>query len=191
MVVIKRKPIPQDTAPTFGSKDKQASLHDQIVLRAERWLDNQGCSVVIREPFRSWNKEQPDAIGWRSDVSILIEVKASRSDFLSDKSKTFRADPDKGMGDWRFYMCPPGIIKIEDLPKGWGLLYVTDKTVKRVHGIPPNAAWSREKPFDGNKANENTMLTSALRRLKLRGYLPEIYAGVLVDENGHQMETRL
>jgi hypothetical protein len=30
-------------------------------------------------------------------------------------------------------------------------------------------------PFEGHKRNEQTLLVSALRRLALRGHLPEIY----------------
>lgn len=181
MAVIKRK----DVAPEFGTvePEKRAphTLHDALTLRAERWLEQQGCGIVIRDPFRSFNQEQPDAIGWRSDVSILVEVKVSRSDFLADKKKSFRADPQKGMGDWRFYMCPPGVIAVDDLPVGWGLLWVYEKQIKKIHGVPPNTWWSSKKPFSGNKPNENTMLISALRRLKLRGYLGEIYEGPVIQ----------
>lgn len=182
MAIIKRSTQSANDAADVAPKIKKVSLHDQMVLRAERWLEQQGCGVVIRDPFRSVNQEQPDAIGWRSGVSILIEVKASRSDFLSDKNKAFRAKPEEGMGDWRFYMSPPDIIKPEDLPEGWGLLWVRGKKIQKVHGVPPNSWWVSKKPFTGDKANENTMLLSALRRLKLRGYLPQIYDGVLTAE---------
>ena len=152
-------------------------LHDELVARSEKWLNAQGCKVVIRDPFRCYTQEQPDAIGWRDGVSILIEAKASRADFLSDKKKSFRANPENGMGDWRFYICPPEVIKPEDLPEGWGLLWAMPKTIKKVHGLPSNAGWYRA-PNIGHKRNENMMLVSALRRLSIRGYLPEIYEGI-------------
>ena len=136
MVVVKKKePLPQLDNVAGGSQlaiPAAPSLHDQLVLRAERWLANQGCQVVIRDPFRSWNQEQPDAIGWRSDVSILVEVKVSRSDFLADAKKHFRSNARSGMGDWRFYMCPPGIIQLDDLPEGWGLLWVYDLSLIHI-----------------------------------------------------------
>lgn len=151
--------------------------HDELVMRAEKWLTNQGCGVVFRDEFRAatHNGEQPDAIGWRDGLSILIECKASRSDFLADKRKRFRKEPEIGMGDWRFYMCPPGVIKPEDLPGGWGLLHATPKQVKKVHGVPGNCHWWSKKPFEGNKRCENQIMYSALRRMVIRGHFDSIY----------------
>lgn len=151
--------------------------HDDLVLRAEKWLKSQGCGVVFRDEFRALTHsgEQPDAIGWRDGLSIMIECKASRSDFFADKKKRFRIDPAMGMGDWRFFMCPPGIIKPEDLPEGWGLLYALPKQTKKVHGIPSNAMWWNGKPFNGNKRYETQMMYSALRRMVVRGHFDAIY----------------
>lgn len=150
--------------------------HDELVLRAERWLKQIGCGVVFRELVTStYSGEQPDAIGWRSTVSVLIECKANRADFLADKKKPFRRRPEDGMGDWRIYMCPPEVIQPEDLPNGWGLLWVCGRTVKRVHGIPKgNVRWLAP-PLQGNKTNEAIMMYSALRRLTLRGHIESIY----------------
>lgn len=153
--------------------------HDELCRRAEKWLNQINCKVVIRDPFRCHTNEAPDAIGWRDGISILLECKVSRSDFFADKHKSFRQDPAKGMGDWRFYLCPKGVIRVEDLPSGWGLLYVTEKSIQKVHGVPPNTRW-HNSPFCGAKREENIMLTSALRRLSLRGHLPDIYKGIPV-----------
>ena len=169
--------------PAPGQKDskppKEPTLHDQLVIRAERWLKSQGCGVVIRDPFRCVISEQPDAIGWRSGVSIMIEVKTSRSDFHADKKKSFRRFPQNGIGDWRLYMCPPKLIIPSDLPEGWGLLWCYDKKITKEHGLPKgNTDWTRCAPFNGCDFREKTMLLSALRRLEIRGYLPEIYDGI-------------
>lgn len=172
-----RKPIKQVVQHFEPAPAPEVREHSLLCLRAEKWLTQINCSVVIRDPFRSSTAEQPDAIGWRDGVSILIECKSSRADFLADRNKSFRKDPTKGMGDWRFYMCPKGMITVADLPPGWGLLYVTPKSVLKVHGFPPNTRWS-DSPFIGNKSEENTMLTSTLRRLSLRGHLPDIYKGI-------------
>lgn len=154
-------------------------MHGELVVRAEAWLKQQGCGVTIRDPFRAYtlNRELPDAIGWRGAISILIECKSSRSDFLADKRKSFRSDPAKGMGDWRFYLCPPDVIHAGDLPDGWGLLWATPKTIQKVHGVPGNCGWWRGKPFEACKRSETIMLASALRRMEIRGYLNEIYDG--------------
>lgn len=93
------------------------------------------CGAVFIEPNSFDNKESPDAIGFRSGgCSILMEVKVSRSDFLSDKKKPHRMDPATGMGAYRFYVCPQGVIKVEDLPPKWGLLYFTPrKSLMPIH----------------------------------------------------------
>ncbi|MEB2440984.1 adenylosuccinate synthase [Citrobacter braakii] len=62
--------------------------------------------------------------GWRGG-SVLVEVKVSRSDFLRDKHKPHRQRG--GLGDYRYYMCPEGIININDLPDRWGLLWVNKR----------------------------------------------------------------
>lgn len=150
--------------------------HNRMCLRAEKWLQQQNCKVILREPFRCpTNREQPDAIGWRDGISILLEVKVNRSDFLKDKKKPFRNGKHPGMGDWRFYMCPPDVIKVSDLPPGWGLLYVTPKLIRKIHGVPPNTNWHRKKPFTGNKHDENKLLVSAMRRFFVRGLGETVY----------------
>ena len=150
--------------------------HDDLVIRAERWLASVKCKVALRE-FRALTQhgEQPDAIGWMYGKSVLIECKATRSDFLSDKRKPFRRYPEWGMGDWRLYMCPKGVIQPADLPFGWGLLWVTGKQVRRLVGIPKgNCGWG-QSPFNGNKLAETQVLVSALRRVELRGHLGDVY----------------
>jgi len=107
--------------------------HTECVEVAARYLSKR-CNVVLPE-FYTHNDELPDVIGfdtgiirdgrWNSGVySRLIEVKVSRSDFLADKRKSFRMRPEKGMGDFRYYCCPKGLISKDEVPDGWGLLYV-------------------------------------------------------------------
>ena len=68
-------------------------------------------------------KENPDAIGWRyswgnasNEGSVLVECKTSRADFKKDFSKSFRIEPEQGIGNWRYYMCPTDIIKVDEIP---------------------------------------------------------------------------
>jgi hypothetical protein len=51
---------------------------------------------------------------------VLVEVKVSRADFLRDAKKTHR-HTGCGMGQERWYLAPPGILRAADLPEGWGL----------------------------------------------------------------------
>lgn len=108
--------------------------------------------------------------------SVLIEAKVSRSDFLADRRKPFRQTPEYGMGSQRFYICPKGMIKKEELPDGWGLIYVypDGKAVKQYSPWSGNIA-ERAEPLPKNILAEHGLMYSALRRLHIRGRIDEIY----------------
>jgi hypothetical protein len=153
--------------------------HKALVLLADRWLKRQGWEVVIRDCFKAYvsTRESPDLIAWRYGISIVIECKASRGDFMKDKEKVFRKVG--GMGNWRFYLCRPDIIRphdLDDRAPGWGLLYVRESSIETVVGWPKgNINWYTDKPFDANHKCENEILVSALRRLAVKGMLEHIY----------------
>lgn len=171
MAFIRRK----DTeTPESEKLPREPTEHDLLVLRAERWLKSVGCAFAIRDPFRCLAEEQPDAIGWREGISVLVEVKTSRSDFYADRKKPFRRDPESGMGNWRFYMCPPELIQADELPEGWGLIWATPKRVIQSFSVPPNTGWFKA-PFSGNRQAESLILTSVIRRLDRAGHLNLIY----------------
>lgn len=166
MVVIKRKV--QGKSDPVESR-RESTLHDDLVERAGRWLRGTcGCSAVLTE-LRAFTEsgESPDAVGWRSNYSVLVECKASRSDFLADKKKPFRQNPERGVGTFRFYLSPPGVIRPEDLPAGWGLLYADQRRVRRIIG-PEGNIWTsgsnKEFFHPRNSDAEITLLASALRR---------------------------
>lgn len=141
-------------------------LHEEIVVAAVRWLRRNGCAAILSDPFKAGPREQPDAIGWRDGVSLTVEVKASRSDFLADAKKPHRINPSTAVGDWRFYAAQPGVIGIADLPSGWGLLEWDGRSLKPVHGVPlGNCNW-HAGPFRSlvNKRAETQLLVSAIHR---------------------------
>lgn len=117
--------------------------HAELVIRAERWLRNfAGCSIVVTEiSCVSRTMEIPDAIGWREGMTVLVECKTSRADFLADRKKAFRLNPDRGMGTVRYFMAPAGLIRTDELPTGWGLIEVAGKVVSMVAGIHPKKTW--------------------------------------------------
>jgi Holliday junction resolvase-like predicted endonuclease len=138
--------------------------HKELTETACKWLKNQGCRVVISE-LSSSAGEEPDAIGWRSGVSILIECKTSRSDFKLDSKKIWRRKPNLGMGNWRFYLCEENLIKPHELiNNGWGLLYVKNNKIKKIIAPKGNCCWYKAAPFESNKDNEIKILVSALSR---------------------------
>ena len=124
-----------------------------------RWLSRR-CSIVFYE-FATPADENPDVIGWATGSgSVMIECKLTRSDFLRDAAKTVRMNARAGMGQRRYYLCPPELIQIKDLPAKWGLLWAErgQIVVKReARGYP-----------ERNLAAEVQFLTSMLRRAQIR-----------------------
>lgn len=105
-------------------------LHQALVAQGERWMKRQGFGVVAAELVTNGTNEQADVIGFRSMSSAVLEAKASRADFLADSKKPHRTAG--GLGVYRFYICPPGIIELDDLPSGWGLLYADGQRITEV-----------------------------------------------------------
>lgn len=112
--------------------------HDELARLAVKWLKlpqsrgGPGCQVAFSEARNGVNAgEIPDAIGYRAGVwdegTTLVEVKVSRADFLADAKKPHRLDPASGIGRYRYYLAPEGLIKPEELPERWGLIEVTNK----------------------------------------------------------------
>ncbi|RMH96415.1 adenylosuccinate synthase [Stutzerimonas nitrititolerans] len=118
--------------------------HNDLCLVAVKWLKRAnsaggpGCHVAVSECRSGWTGEIPDAIGFRAagfdDGSTVVECKTSRADFLADRKKAHRSAG--GLGNWRYFMAPAGLIKPDELPAGWGLLEVNSRGhVKVVAGL--------------------------------------------------------
>jgi hypothetical protein len=129
--------------------------HSDLIPVAAKWLQRKGCSVVITE-MAGAASEEADAIGWKGACSLLVECKASRSDFLADRKKYFRANPEKGMGYYRWFMAPVGLLRAEEIPDGWGLLEMGAK----VRETRKPVAFTEH-----NQRREKDLLLSALRRV--------------------------
>lgn len=145
--------------------------HKELVDAAHRWVLNSAkCGVAYKETYTNCsNGEYPDVIGFGGRGSVLIECKTSRSDFFADKKKLFRMYPELGMGTYRFYCCPTGLLTVADLPPNWGLVYVNDKGRCRTAFNPYNGnksdysnIWSGG--FTSNLKAENGFMYSILRR---------------------------
>ncbi len=151
--------------------------HGELVKIAERWLLGKvKCSFAFTELACIATSEIPDAIGFKENQSILVECKATRSDFLADSKKYFRRRPEMGMGSYRFFMCPEGIVRPEDLPEKWGLVWVNEKGKTRIIAGPIGNIWSHSDFWqERNLSAELGLMTSALRRLNNHGVIPLIY----------------
>jgi len=117
--------------------------HDELSKISLKWLkrsqsqNGHGCIVAANELRSGWDGEIPDAIGFRLHgnhvFSVVVEAKTSRSDFLADKAKNHRKEG--GMGNFRYFICPEGLIKQNELPQGWGLLWVNSRGhIKAIEG---------------------------------------------------------
>lgn len=133
----------------------QNITHADLVERAIRWLKNsQRCHLVLSESHSYYTFETPDAIGFKGNVSTLIECKTSINDFYKDRNKIFRKRPEMGMGVYRYYLTPKNLININKLSKKWGLLEVRGKVIRKIKGA---------EMFDSQKAAymERPLLVSA------------------------------
>jgi len=161
--------------------------HGELVEIAYRWiLKSTPCGIAFKE-YRAytWSGEIPDVIGFGSSgLSVLVECKVSRADFLGDRKKMFRQIPELGMGRQRFYCCPAGLIKKEELPDGWGLIYVNeDRKAIKVHSIYRGNTEIHTTGFEPSMRDERAIMYSALRRLHMRGRLDEIYEELNAKRN--------
>lgn len=140
--------------------------HKELIQMAEKWL-NRRCGVVLTE-YKSYSDEIPDAIGFRSDHSILIECKTTLADYKADGRKPHRHNG-RSLGTLKYYLVPDKLITTKDLPIGWGLLYALAsgriRTVKK-------GDWNNDS---GVKKQEYLVLYSIARRIAIRGLLPKIY----------------
>jgi hypothetical protein len=136
--------------------------HAKLVSMAVQWLRRYRCGVVLSEQA-SVSGEMPDAIGWkRACHSVLVEGKVSRADFLADRDKPFRQRPEIGVGCERYYLTPRGLLRTEELPRGWGLLEVNGREIERVKASAKNLR--TEIGFQ----NEMNLLLASLRRVEIR-----------------------
>lgn len=104
---------------------KARLTHSELVDLAVRYLRYKGYEVILTEP--GYRSELPDAIGFKSGYSCLIECKASRPDFLKDKKKPFRNGTTKGVGSERIYLTNPNVANVHDLPPKWKLMWAVNE----------------------------------------------------------------
>lgn len=191
--------------------------HADLCAIAVKWLKRAnsaggpGCHVAVSECRSGWTGEVPDAIGFRAaggedDGSIVVECKTSRADFLADRKKAHRADG--GLGNWRYFMAPEGLITHDELPARWGLLTVNSRGhVKAVAGLAAiyREGWGAIRKsqndwrHEANREREQFLLVKLLHRvgdveelnLKLRGaYAEQHRLAKRVNELNDQLSAR-
>ncbi|HEX9118965.1 MAG TPA: hypothetical protein VF840_00345 [Terriglobales bacterium] len=139
--------------------------HSALVELAVRWLrTTYRCGIILSEQA-CCTGEVPDVVGWKGHCrSVLVECKISRADFLADRGKPWRLDPQGALGCERFYMAPAGLIAAAELPPGWGLLEVRGRKVEIA--VACNKRKSLRTPE--GLLNEMNLLLASLRRVEIR-----------------------
>ena len=143
------------------SEQPERLTHAGLVERAAKWLRNtKHCGVVLTERD-SYAGEIPDAIGWNNGFAHVVECKVSRSDFLADRHKRWRREPSRGMGLYRWFFAPSGLLRADEMPALFGLVEVIGRSCR--------VAKPAEEHQQHNRNSEILLLTSELRRYQLHG----------------------
>lgn len=143
------------------------TTHRELCLLAAKYLRTNGIVRFNRCPYAVCELERqgecPDAFGFGYRTQ-LIEVKVSRSDFLADKKKFWRANPKEGLGMYRSYLCPTELISVDELPDKWGLLYYDNGKIKVI-----------KEPLaqESDHCSEVHLITNILRR---EGIKPQVFS---------------
>ncbi|VVE57044.1 hypothetical protein PAQ31011_05175 [Pandoraea aquatica] len=158
-------------------------LHNQLCVLGVKWLrapaslGGPGCNIAMSECQAADNGETPDAIGFRNvgyeQHTVLVEAKTSRADFLADARKPHRVDAAKGMGDFRYFIAPMGLIDVAELPPKWGLIEVKGRSLKVRAGHvlqPRRPAPHYSKDYEpwrhpANKVREMSLIVKMLSRV--------------------------
>ncbi len=183
--------------------------HKSLCTIAVSWLKRQNgprCKVAVSEVPSGFNGEMPDAIGFCYDYhyecSVMVEVKVSRSDFLNDKKKPHRNGTTVGMGNYRYYMCPTDLIKPEELPDKFGLIYVNSRGHCSLVVSPlieqklmVRKELLKASYFESDTAREMCLMARLLARIgdadKLNNTLKELRNQSTYYENKYRTEVKL
>lgn len=106
--------------------------------------------------------ERPDVIGWYYGMSMVVECKRTRADFLADRGKPHMFDATSGMGRRRYYVVPEGLVTVDEVPAWCGLAYAKGRTIVTVKEAP------LREISQGAAIEECSILTSAIRRHRLK-----------------------
>ncbi|HFF8253867.1 TPA: MmcB family DNA repair protein [Acinetobacter baumannii] len=103
-------------------------MHHELVGIASDWVKKKlNFPVVATELKCIGSREIPDVLAFRAQTSLIIECKTSLADFRNDFSKPERNGTCQGVGNYRLYCAPAGLIPIDRIPDSWGLIEVNHK----------------------------------------------------------------
>lgn len=102
--------------------NKTNSLHRTMCEEAAEILhkgsfDGRMGHKYVAVELVTYGNEIPDVWATNGWSATIVEVKTSRSDFLRDRTKKCRQNPIEGIGNFRWYFAPQGIIGKDELPE--------------------------------------------------------------------------
>jgi hypothetical protein len=144
--------------------------HDELVTRGARWLrqphnwvdpgEYRPAHAVVVTELSCCCGEECDVVGFGPHGSTVIECKTSRADFHRDDEKPVRRPGVGAVGKWRYYLVPTGLVRVEEVREGWGLLEASGRQIKVT---------KRSRMFYGEERQpdyEIAILVSAMARLR-------------------------
>ena len=132
--------VPQMPGLTIGAGGVGAVsklTHDYLNERGAMFLKYEKHCGVVAVELKSYATDSiPNVIGFKQSCSYLIESKVSRADYRADLKKPHRHRLSMfAVGNYRYYLCPTDLIQVEDLPEGWGLLWIEKKTITIIKEV--------------------------------------------------------
>ncbi|WEH90846.1 MmcB family DNA repair protein (plasmid) [Acinetobacter soli] len=117
-----------DLSSIISEFDKAIHSHHDLVAIASKWVNKKlNFPVVATELKCIGSREIPDVLAFRAQTSLIIECKTSLADFRKDFTKPERNGSQLGVGNYRLYCAPAGLIPIDRIPDSWGLMEVDHK----------------------------------------------------------------
>jgi len=139
--------------------------HKKLTELSKHWLINsKQCNPVFTEQGSANFSEMPDAIGFKSDICIVVECKTSKSDLVADRKKKCRQYG--GLGNLRYYFMEENLYKKcrgFDF-HGWGVVVIKSNLNqgRQVSGM-------NSIEFDSNIKNERDFLRSRVLEIQKFG----------------------
>jgi len=118
------------TKQTDGSLGKKSVMmtHSDLQKIAVKYLLHRDtpnmdlkCQFAIQDA-NSMYGEIADVYGLSSSYNVLVEVKSNQPDLKADAKKKCRQPDSVGLGMYRYYFFPKGLINGADVRLDWGIL---------------------------------------------------------------------
>lgn len=120
----------------FSEEYIQARLYFEYQLQYTACFDNIYLLGDGREYEMDFCMFLPNRKG---DMCYEFEIKKTNKDFQREKEKvTKHTNYSKGINcpNYFYYICPPGVISVEDLPNHAGLMEVREKKIRTLKRAP-------------------------------------------------------